>query len=202
MIDDKEYHVERYSPSRYESLNTLIQIRKKLDQLVGYLINKYPNDKKVIRMKKRFMNTVLREANPDGDPSQTSYTINKGDTMVICLRTMSGNNTNYIVDMNTLMYVAIHELTHIYSSTYNHSDEFWENMGFMINEAVNLGIYKKTNYHDNPVQYCGIMISSNIPEVELPKQQNRIYRENYKQKGGSIQGSYILNNILSRSYIM
>ena len=191
-IDDKEYHIERYSQeNKYESLNTLVQIRKKLDMLIEYLIQKYPNDEKIKRMKKRFLNTVLREANPDGDPTQTSYTINKGDTMVICLR----SDNNKVVDINTLTYVAIHELAHIYSSSYNHSDEFWENMAYLINEANDAGIYKKTNYHMNPVHYCGIVISSNIPRVELPNQE--------KRKMGQIGGAVsVLNNIMRRSYVV
>src|SRR5471030_935595 len=105
-IDNKGYNIEKYSTAKYESLNTLVTIRKNLDNLVNYLMNKYPNDTKVERLKQRFMNTILQEANPEGDPSQTSYTINKGDTMVICLR----SDKNNIVDMNTLMYVEIHEL--------------------------------------------------------------------------------------------
>jgi len=186
-VDDKEYHIEQYSPARYESLDTLVQIRQKLDKLVNYMLKKYPNDPKVERMQRRFKNTVLQEANPEkGDSSHTSYTINKGETMVICLRSEKNN----LVDMNTLMYVAIHELAHIYSSSYNHSPEFWKNMAFMINEAEILGIYKKTNYHQNPVHYCGIIISSNIPETN-------------NQTGGSQFSSEqtTVAHVMSRSYL-
>tara|TARA_R100001163_G_C5068018_1_gene207701 strand:+ start:4534 stop:5184 length:651 start_codon:yes stop_codon:yes gene_type:complete len=166
-INEKSFQLEKYSPGHTQSLNTLVKIRQKLDALIERLKSKYPNDKLVKRLEERFKNTVLREANPDGDPTQTSYTINKGDTMVICLRANNGR----VVDINTLMYVAIHELAHVYSSSYHHNPEFWKNMQFLVNEATELGIYRDTDYKDNPVRYCGIIISSNIPRTELPNQR-------------------------------
>lgn len=159
-VDNDTYQIEKYSPAPSESLHTLVNIRKSLSKLVRYLLKKYPNHKLINRMDHRFKDTVLREANPNGDSSQTSYTINKGDTMVVCLRT----NDNKVVNFNTLMYVAIHELAHIYSSSYHHNDEFWSNMKFLIDEAIDLGVYKPVNYYKNPVRYCGMTIASNIPD--------------------------------------
>lgn len=158
-VDDDTYQIEKYSPDAIVSLNTLVKIREKLEYLVAYLKKKYPNDALINRLDERFEDTILREANPDGDPTQTSYTINKGDTIVLCLRT----NDNLIVDFNTLMYVAIHELSHIYSSSYHHNKEFWHNMKYLIDQSIDAGIYHSTDYSKVPVRYCGMTIGSNIP---------------------------------------
>lgn len=166
-IDGSIYQIKQNSPNRIESLNTLVKIRKQLEQLIHHLTKKYPNDPLVIRVKKRFQHTVLREAVPEGDTSQTSYTINKGDTIVLCLRTVEGN----LVDLNTLTYVAVHELSHIYSSSYHHSTEFWNNLRMLMDEATSINIYKPTDYINNPVHYCGIVIASNIPGIN-PKTNN------------------------------
>ena len=136
-------------------------IRKKLNQLVNHMNEKYP-DKKSKRLYHRFKDTILKEFNPNEESvkkQQTSYTINKGDTMVLCLRRIDGG----LVDLNTLMYVAIHELAHIYSSSLHHSQEFWQNMAFLLTEANKIGIYQKVNYAKNPVRYCGLTIKSSIP---------------------------------------
>lgn len=210
-VDNKNYQIEKYSPGRVESLNTLVKIRKNLEKLISHLIAKYPTSDKVARMRDRFENTVLREANPNGDPSQTSYTINKGDTMVLCLR----SNRNQLVDMNTLMYVAIHELGHIYSSGFHHGDEFWKNMQFLIDEAVLINIYQSVNYAKNPVKYCGIMISSNVPVTELPSQEKDRNKQKVKeakedllminppqQTGGSFSEMQQISFLLSKSSLV
>jgi hypothetical protein len=208
-VDSKNYQIEKYSPGKVESLNTLVKIRKNLEKLIEHLSTKYPDSDKVARMKERFENTVIREANPNGDPTQTSYTINKGDTMVLCLRT-SGSQ---IVDMNTLMYVAIHELAHIYSTGFHHGEEFWKNMQFLINEAIAINIYKPANYAKEPVKYCGITISSNVPTLELSPKETQGKNEttqvkkellmiNPTQKGGSLGEMELISFLLSNSFLV
>jgi predicted metal-dependent hydrolase len=177
QVGSKTYKIEKdVTPSRRsESLMTLANIRTKLDQLVESMIGAYPSDPKIARMKERFLNTILQEANPaeenekfkdaeamlkatNGEKKQTSYTINKGDVMVLCIRNVDGN----LVDINTLMYVAIHELAHILSSSLNHTPEFWQNMKLLKDHAVKIKLYVDRDYKTNPVPYCGIPIDSNI----------------------------------------
>lgn len=190
-VDNDNYQVEKQSPNRTEALSALVNIRKNLDRLVHHLTKKYPNEPLVQRLNYRFKDTVLREANPEGDPNQTSYTINKGDTMVICLRT----NDKKMVDFNTLMYVAIHELSHIYSSSYHHNDEFWGNMKFMIDEAIEAGIYRQVDYNKNPVRYCGMTIASDIPS------KAKIFPPSatIQQRGGAIP---LIEQLLAKSSVI
>ena len=73
-----------------------------------------------------------------------------------------GNDFNIcIIDDNTLMYVALHEISHICSKSIGHNDEFWSNFKFVIQEAKELGIYNPVNYKKNPARYCGMNITDN-----------------------------------------
>jgi len=194
-VSKDTFMIEKYSPSKEESLQALVVVRRKLDSLVEHLVQTYPEDPFVKRLKTRFKDTVLREANPDGDPSQTSYTINKGDAMVICLRTKDGR----MVDINTLSYVAIHELAHIYSSSYHHNAEFWRNMKFLINEATKIRLYKKVNYNKNPQQYCGIVIASNIPDKYPASKPGSQSGGGFGGGGG---GGGLIEHLLAHSFVM
>lgn len=172
-VNNKNFQVEKYSPNRIDSLNRLVEIRQRLDKLIKYMEEATPNDPKLPRLKERFKTTILREANPTGDPNNTSYTINKGAAIVMCLRLNDGT----LVDINTLTYVAVHELTHIYSSSYHHTDEFWKNMAYMEKMAEKAGIYKPIDFTKTPTKYCGLTIKTNVPTFEN-------FQAKVKQYGG------------------
>jgi len=69
-----------------------------------------------------------------------------------------GNN---LIDPNTLMFVAIHELSHIATKSIGHKDEFWENFKFLLTESSKIGVYKQVDYKKNPKRYCGTEINDN-----------------------------------------
>ena len=56
--------------------------------------------------------------------------------------------------MNTLMYVALHELAHVVNSTHGHDDEFKKNFAKLLERATQLGIYDPTK--PLPEYYCGV----------------------------------------------
>ena len=62
-------------------------------------------------------------------------------------------------NVNTMMFVALHEVAHIITISVGHTEEFWTNFKFLLKESINLGIYKKENYNKNPVDYCGMKIT-------------------------------------------
>ena len=57
------------------------------------------------------------------------------------------NSTNSIIDINTLTYVALHELAHVCSESIGHTPEFWDNFKFLLIEAEKLGYYKPVDYN-------------------------------------------------------
>ena len=57
-----------------------------------------------------------------------------------------------LIDSNTLMYVALHEMAHICTESVGHTEEFWKNFKFLIIEAEAINIYTrryKIYWHPN-----------------------------------------------------
>lgn len=107
------------------------------------------------RLIKYYASNDLRE-------STSTYTLNKGDKIHLCIR---NHQTGEFFDINTLMFVLIHELTHIADPNYypndNHPDSFWKLNIDLLKEAEVCGIYKNVDYRSHPVQYCQMIINEN-----------------------------------------
>jgi hypothetical protein len=66
-------------------------------------------------------------------------------------------HTNKFYDINTLMYVALHELAHTLTKAdgeESHGDEFKQNFARLLKLAQDRGIYDATQ--PIPVAYCGV----------------------------------------------
>ena len=70
-----------------------------------------------------------------------------------------GVDANELVDLNTMMFVAIHELGHLMSKSIGHTTEFWDNMRFLLKKGIKLKVYKHIDYSKFPEDYCGIKIT-------------------------------------------
>lgn len=68
--------------------------------------------------------------------------VNKGYEIYICL---DGD------DVNSALYVLIHELAHMTVPEYDHSIKFWENFEKLKKLCIDAGIYKKNGER----KYCG-----------------------------------------------
>ena len=153
-VDNNEYIV-RNRDDKQEAADMLARIRSKLEKLVNSMKVKYPNDESVNRMNKKFNADNISES---GQSSQyTSYSVNKGEKIVFCIRQKDENQS--FVDLNTMTFVAIHELAHVMSKSVGHTDEFWKNFKLLLQEAINIGIYDKENYSQSPKDYCGIKVT-------------------------------------------
>lgn len=109
----------------------------------------------VERLLKYYNPEVIREHIPE-DTANTSYVVNKGASVVFCLR-----NDKVYEDKSTIKFVAMHELTHIGTLTYGHGNDFWENFKFVLKEAQEGGLYTPINYAMYPVSYCGLRLDYN-----------------------------------------
>jgi hypothetical protein len=94
-----------------------------------------------------------------GDEKYTSYTVNKGEKIYFCLRSKV---LNEIHDMNTLLYVVIHEMSHIACPEYGHTPLFYSIFRFLLRIGIDIGIYKDVDYRYNPANYCGMTINEYI----------------------------------------
>lgn len=151
-IDNKKYEVQRKDDSK-EAADLIATIRQKLMTLVNHLKQAFPGDDRVERMKNNFKPDNIKEGLET--PGTTSYSINKGEQIVLCLRT-----NNKLVDINTMMFVVLHELSHIATTEIGHTPLFWENFKWILEESINIGIYTKVDYSKNSLEYCGMDITS------------------------------------------
>ena len=156
-VDNNEYLVRNEKDNK-EASNLLAKINIKLLKLIDVLKKEHPEDERTKRVIKNYDPTALSES--DESNKYTSYSVNKGEQIVFCLRMRNANNT--LVDENTLTYVAIHELGHLATKEIGHLNVFWSNFKWLLKIATEHGIYKYVDYSQNPQPYCGLVISSNI----------------------------------------
>ena len=70
-------------------------------------------------------------------------------------------NSGKLIDLNTLTFVALHELSHVATESIGHTPEFWKNFKFILEQAKTIGVYKPIDYKKNPATYCGMEITDN-----------------------------------------
>ena len=140
-----------------EAVDLLASVTGKCKEFVEYMKKTKPDDERVKRLVKGFNPKKINETLPTSE--HVAYTQNKGEKMAFCL-TKSINETK-LIDINTLMFVALHELSHITCSSIGHKEEFWENFKYVLEHAKKAGIYEPIDYKKEPEQYCGMKISDN-----------------------------------------
>ena len=79
--------------------------------------------------------------------------------MVICLKSKVNNNYHNI---NDIMYVVIHEISHIACPEIGHTPLFSKINIYFLKKSMECGIYNYQDYNIKPIEYCGIKISNNI----------------------------------------
>lgn len=160
-IDGNTYLV-RDLPDKQEASDMLSQIKININKIVEELYNnkdsKYKDFKDNIeQLKTRIQNVIINESS--GDSEYTSYSVNKGEQLVFCLRSKYDGNFH---DLNLMMYVTLHEISHIASPTYGHDDNFKRIFAFITKVAIDNGIYKKIDFYNDNREYCGLTISESI----------------------------------------
>ncbi len=153
-LDGTEYLVQN-KPDKEQAANALASIKSELSKFMQYLGQNKGKHKSIETLLSRVDLNKISEGNEDSN--YTTYTLNKGEKVVFCLRTR--DNNDHIHRHNLLMFVAVHEMAHIMSLSEGHTEEFNKNFAFLCEEAVKCGIYKPEDYRSNPVNYCGIEVT-------------------------------------------
>lgn len=173
-VDGREYTVQN-KPDKQQAANLLAQIRAKMIRLVDYVTKTNGNgggnngpkaqpederqygsyEERAARLAKRFDADRISEGNED--PRYTTYTLNKGDKVVFCLRARGEDDR--IHDLPMMTFVAVHELAHIASVTEHHTPEFASNFAWLLRNAVACGIYTFEDFKTRPRRYCGIDVT-------------------------------------------
>lgn len=160
--DGNKYLVNN-DEKKYESAELLARIISNLYQIRDHLIQHKDENtefKEYIELLESNFNKDRTSIYENSLSSQfTSYAVNKGEEIVFCLRS---KKTNKLHKENLIMYVALHEMAHLACPEIGHGELFKKIFSFLTRTAMNLGLYYKEDYDSNPVEYCGMILSSSI----------------------------------------
>ena len=135
----------------------LAKVTGNMKELVIHMKKTYPERKNVQRLAQNFNPKKIYETLPTS--SYTAYSENKGEKLAFCTTTTKQGNK--LIDENTLTFVAIHELSHLATKSVGHTEEFWSNFKFLLQEAKKEKLYNPVDYKKNPQPYCGMTITDN-----------------------------------------
>ena len=178
-IDGRDYVVQN-KPDKQEAADMLAQVRARMIKLVNYMKktngtaslqgsgkesgpkideddeSKYGKyEERTKRLVDRFNPDRISEGNED--VRYTTYTLNKGEKIVFCLRARGEDDR--VHDLNMMTFVAIHELGHVASITNHHSLEFKSCFAWLLRNAVACGVYSYEDFNSRPRNYCGIDVT-------------------------------------------
>lgn len=148
-----KYNIQNRN-DKEQAAKKLHKLHKTIVVLIDHLNNVDPNHYGVKRLKNRYKQGIIRELHEGS--SSTSYSVNKGDKLVICLRCKKTGNFQ---DDNTILFVVLHELAHIMTKSIGHKEEFWNNFRYLLKHSINIKIYKYQDFNNKPEPYCGIQIT-------------------------------------------
>ena len=155
-VDNQEYLV-RSLPDKQQAADLIANIRIRLEKMVKHLEVTYPNDPRTKMLLDNFRPDKISEGSENS--KYTSYSVNKGEKLVLCLR--SKDEKKQLVDLNTMMFVSLHELSHMGTKSVGHTKEFWDNFRWILKESIKINIYKYQDFNSKPEGYCGIQITDN-----------------------------------------
>jgi hypothetical protein len=153
-VDGNKYCV-RDRQKVTEAADLLATVTNKCKELVKYVGEKYPEDPDVKRLVDGFNPRQISETLPTSE--LTAYSENKGEKIAFCLNKTKNSTT--LIDLNTLTFVSIHELSHVMTKSVGHKQDFWQNFKFLLENAKEANIYQPVDYKKKPENYCGMTIT-------------------------------------------
>ena len=156
-VDNRTYKV-RDMPDKQKAADLLAIVRMKMEKLYMIVKEKFPNKAQVRQWIANFQPSPERflEATPDAE--HTSYSVNKGEKIHLCLRQRQGQNET-LMEENVMVFVALHEMAHVVTPSLGHDPEFWNNFGWLLKQAEANGIYHYQDFKARPIAYCGMHIT-------------------------------------------
>ena len=155
-VDGNKYCV-REREKINDAADLLATVTGKCKDMVQYMKEKHPDDPRVKKLVEGFNPKKINETLPTSE--LTAYSENKGEKIAFCLNRTKNSTT--LIDINTLTFVALHELSHVMTTSIGHKQEFWQNFKFLLENAKAAGVYNPIDYKKNPQSYCGMTINDN-----------------------------------------
>ena len=147
-IDNRKYLVRKDTPDPQKSADKLAELNIIIQKIIKKALEN--KDHPTIERLHLYNPDTLSESIP-GETAFTSYSINKGEKIGICL--LHPDFT--FIDMNDIIFVTLHEISHILTIEEQHPPIFWKNFAFLIGVAEEIGLYKPIDYSKDPKKYCG-----------------------------------------------
>lgn len=156
-VDQRIYRV-RDLPDKQAAADLLARVRQKIQRLYVYTQDKFPDKPQVKQWATNFVPDPARFAESTPDAQHTSYSVNKGEKVHLCLRHREGGDES-LMDENVMVFVALHEMAHVITPSIGHGPDFWNNFGWLIKQAEAINIYHYQDFKSHPVSYCGLNIT-------------------------------------------
>lgn len=173
-MNGKEFHLSWFYPQKKRALELVSSLNQKMTHLIVQ-INKIQDPKwfpYINNINQRYPNIKFEETEPLYN--YTSYIIGDGQIVSICIRDRKpgfiGWLQSFLIrnsafeNMNTLIFVMIHELTHISigwrPAAQSHNNEFIMVFTWLLDNAIKNNIYIPIDYKKYPETYCGMTINS------------------------------------------
>lgn len=173
-IDHDQYMV-RNQKDKQQAANMLARLKANIHGITSYMNQKLENPKYaeqprykefkpyILQLKEKITDVVVKESAMN--TVYTSYTVNKGEQIIFCIRSKSISQiltSSNIHDLNLIMYVLLHEISHVACPEYHHTPLFKKIFRFICEEAIEMGIYRKIEFNISPREYCGMKIHDTI----------------------------------------
>ena len=155
--DGNEYCVRERNKVN-EAADLLAVVSMKCIELVEYMKKNHPDNEAVKRLVDGYNPDKIKETLPTS--KYTAYSENKGEKLAFCLN-VKNKDSNNLIDEHTLVFVAIHELSHVMTMSIGHKQEFWDNFKFLLENAKEAGIHEPHDYKSEPREYCSMKITDN-----------------------------------------
>jgi hypothetical protein len=169
-VDGMPYRVHGRHSAPQEAADALARLNGQIIDLMRHLRARYvrgsdgvayPERREAaLRLLERYNPDNLAENSPRDPTGDTSYCLDKGAVVAICLRER-GSTEQLIHDQGTLTFVTLHEMAHIAVDVKDHPTEFWAAFKFLLEEAEEMGLYRSPDYVKKPVTYCGVLVNYN-----------------------------------------
>ena len=161
IYNTNDYYLVNNLPDAQIAVNILAKLMYTVKILLEKIINENnlnsENDKYIQIIYDKLPYVIIKESPLNN--KFTSYNINKGQEIVLCLR---DKKTYEFHDFNELLYVTLHEIAHIGCFEIGHTDLFISINQYLLKKAIYYNLYNYIDYRKNNKKYCGLILSSTI----------------------------------------
>lgn len=172
---DGETYMVRNQKDKVQAANFLAKLKSDIYGITDYMMKKIEDPKTaklpiyeefrpyILQLNDKIKGVEIRESSANS--GYTSYTVNKGEQIIFCIRSKAISaylKTHDIHDYNLVMYVMLHEISHVACPEFDHTPLFKKIFKFICEEAIEMGIYTKIDFASTPKEYCGMTINDSI----------------------------------------